>query len=124
MGAHEIDLAGAPEEVAAAQPGHDAAGAVVDDDNRNLRLVVHLAALVGHELAQGRLKLGADRGRNDRARRLAGEPGGEMRRVHRHRQPAGQDWPAGRHVVQGTVDHAVLERTLQHAVAAGLRRDR
>ena len=39
VGAHQIDLAGAAEEVAAAQPGHDAAGAVVDHDHGDLRLV-------------------------------------------------------------------------------------
>ena len=70
MGAHEIDLAGAAEEVAAAQPGHDAAGAVVHHHHRDLRLVGHLAALVGDELGKARLELQADRGRHDRAGRL------------------------------------------------------
>jgi hypothetical protein len=66
MRAHQIDLAGAAEEIAAAQPGDDAAGAVVHHHHRDLRLVGHLAALLGDELGERRLQLQANRGRHRR----------------------------------------------------------
>ena len=52
VGAHQIDLAGAAEEVGAAQPGHDTAGAIVEHDHGDLGLVRELAALLGRELGQ------------------------------------------------------------------------
>ena len=121
MGAHQVDLSGAAEEIAAAQPGHDAAGAVVDRHHRDLGIVCMLAALVGDELAERRLELQADRRRHGGAGRLAGQPGrrcgafiGIARRCVWHR-------PARRLVVQRAIDHAMLEAARQHAVAAGLR---
>ena len=124
MGAHQVDLAGAAEEIAAAQPGHDAAGAVVDRHHGDLRPVGHLAALLGDELAERALQFEAQRRRHDRAGRLAGQPGREMRRVHRHGEPCVGTGRLTALSNSARSMHAVLQPARQHAVAGGLRRGR
>ena len=82
-GPHEVDLPGAAEEIVAAQPGHDTTGAVVEHDHGDLRAVGERAAFLMRELAQRLLQLEAQGGRHDGARRLTGQPRGEMGRLHR-----------------------------------------
>ncbi len=121
MRAHQIDLAGAAEEVRAAQPRHDAAGAIVDRDQGDLRPVGELAALLDDELVERALQFEAQRRGNDRAGRLAGEPRRQVRRVHGHGEPSVGHRPAGRLVEQHPVDDAVLQAAHQHPIAGRLR---
>ena len=105
--AHQVDLAGAAEIVAAAQPGHDAAGAIVHHDHRDLRLVGELAALLGDELAEARLQLEA-RSSSERSRRATGRPARPRgaARAWAWRGLRSGTGPADRHVVQHLVDDA------------------
>ena len=51
----------------------------------------------------------------------AGEPGSEVWRLHRHREPTVRHRLAGRCIEEMGVDHAVFERPGEHTVAAHLR---
>ena len=95
MGAHQVDLAGAAEEIARrparprrrrcgcrSPPWRSAAGR---RSGRAPRATSWASADCSSQ---------ADGGRDDRARRLAGQPGREMRRVHRHGQPLRRHRPA------------------------------
>ena len=88
------------EEIVAAQPGHDAARAVVENDHGDLGAVAELASLLVRQLGQRLLQLVAQRGRHGGAGRLAGQPGREMRRLHRQGEPAVGRRAAARYLEQ------------------------
>ena len=123
-GAHEIDLAGTPEEIVAAQPGHDAARPVVEHHHGDLGTIAERASFLMHQLGQRLLQFVAQRGRHGGAGRLARQPGREMRGLHRQGEPAVGRGAAARHLEEWRIDHAMLDAAFQYAVARRLRHGR
>ena len=119
MGAHQVDLAGAAEEVAAAQPGHDAAGAVVDHHHRDLRPGRRSGRAPRRRAgASADCSCEADAWSARRCR-ATGRPARPRDAARASASPAAASGTGrlDRHVEQRAVDHAVLQPARQHAVA-------